>query len=616
MPNGCPAFKAAHKAAAAAETAAGRFAPAYAALGTAPKPTAQCFRCWELPDSCLEVLPARRPSKAVYDDPRSNTIGVRLYPKNARPFRLHVAGLSQDKLRELLDRMVPFVKDPLFSEYLRHLENDVLWADRTNASLPWPLFRPGGGVGNARSASIPSSSSSSSASAAASTGGGDDELVMMWPMWEKGYGDVIANTLLPFGELLRRAAPPRHLALSGMRHATLLPPLRAATSSLCAIERDNLPLLPRCESACWRRLRICAPNFFESTIDSWRSTAALDAAAKWLPTNHADVASDPVAAIAAALAADAAIDGGAAAGGGGAATAVSNATAASSAAASAASASSALAAKMPPRTLKVLIASRSGRRLLANDAELTAACDGVEVEGTRLSCALLPAAASQEAKIAALRLVDVYVVAPLPCPPSLGLAFSSSLGPPLLTLSWPLPPRPCLASPLLLLHCSYVAVWGGDTVHSLHMRHGSAVIELRNAGFAVNAPWSWLELHKRWVTRFAGPPAQRPLHFYPVALPANATVVRKAEEECFERNAKKRAKLRLQNRTKVPQDDWLCYWNADLHAPFERLLPALSAHVRWLGGETKAKGERAGKLGGGRRGLKGARGLGSKVKGH
>ena len=90
-------------------------------------------------------------------------------------------------------------------------------------------------------------------------------------------------------------------------------------------------------------------------------------------------------------------------------------------------------------------------------------------------------------------------------------------------------------------------------VHALHMRHGSAVIEVRNEGFASRAPWSWLELHKRWVTRYGGPAHSRPLHFTPITLPANATVVRAAEQQCFDRNAKKRAKMRAANRTKIPQ---------------------------------------------------------------
>ena len=502
----CPARTAAGKLLAREEAAAGVFSPGYAH----PAPTDDappCFRCWALPDACLEVLPTRLTSKGAYDDPRSNVMGVKLYPITSRPFRLHVAGLTHAELRTRLDRLKMVVKDPLWSEQLRHLESDVLWIDRASASLRWPLY-PSGGSGNA--------------SGNAGAAGGDDELVMIWPIWEKGYGDVIANTLLPFGEKLRRGTPPRHLALSGMRHAALLPPLRAATVSLCGIERDNEPLLPRCVSTCWRAVRICAPNFAESTVDTWRATIALDAAAAAVDVAAPTAASAAIAVAAAVAAAAAATD------------------AAPTAAAHIAAAADAVAASLPPppvtrRELRVLIASRSGRRLLANDAALSAACDGVELESTRLRCSLLPASLSQAAKIARLREADAYV-----------------------------------------------CVWGGDTVHALHMRQGSAVIELRNEGFAKGAPRTWLDLDKRWVTRYAGPSFSRPLHFTSITLPSNWTILRAAEQECFARNAKKRKKMIASNAKVTPQDDWLCYWNADFNVPFEQLRPALQKHIQRL----------------------------------
>lgn len=502
----CPGRTAAGKLLGREEAAAGVFSPGYAHPVPTDMRRRPCFRCWALPDACLEVLPTRLTSKGAYDDPRSNVIGVKLYPINSRPFRLHVAGLTHAELRTRLDRLKAFVMDPLRSELLRHLESDVFWIDRASASLRWPLY-PAGGSGNA--------------SGNAGAAGGDDELVMIWPRWEKGYGDVIANTLLPFGEMLRRGTPPRHLALSGMRHATLLPPLRAATVSLCGIERDHEPLLPRCVSTCWRAVRICAPNFAESTADTWLDTIALDAAAAAVDVAAPTAASAAIA-VAAAVAAAAATD----------------------AAPTAAAHIAAAAASLPPppatrrstrRELRVLIAARSGRRLLANDAALSAACDGVELEGTRLRCSLLPASLPQAAKIARLREADAYV-----------------------------------------------CVWGGDTVHALHMRQGSAVIELRNEGFAKGAPHTWLDLHKRWVTRYAGPSFSRPLHFTSITLPANWTLLRAAEHECFVHNAKKRKKLIASNAKEIPQDDWLCYWNADFNVPFEQLRPALQKHIQRL----------------------------------
>ena len=32
----------------------------------------------------------------------------------------------------------------------------------------------------------------------------------------------------------------------------------------------------------------------------------------------------------------------------------------------------------------------------------------------------------------------------------------------------------------------------------------------------------------------------------------------------------------------TPQDDWLCYWNADFNVPFEQLRPALQKHIQRL----------------------------------
>ena len=519
---GCPARPASTRAASNAEQLDGRFLP-YNLTPPAPMMSEQthCFRCWVLPDACLESLPVPPNSSSVYNDGRSNSMGVGLYGKKRRPFKIHVAGLKPEELSEKLERMGAFVKDPLFSQILRHIERDVFPYDRDgslgNAKKAWPPFP-------------------------LATQPGDDELVMVWSYWEKGYGDVIANTLLPFGELLRAGAMPRHVALAGMRHATLLPPLYATTASLCASERPNPPMLPRCPSSCWRRIKICAPEFFESTKDSWRDTAALDAAAREVFGDADAVSSlneatarmlrDPTAAVAAGYAA-----------------------------ARLASADDVQAGRPPKhaegtvpayRTLSVLLAARHGRRLLANVEELAKACDGdVLTAGTgkqpiKLRCTVLPASAPQTEKIAALRLADVYI-----------------------------------------------SVWGGDTVHALHMRHGSAVFELRNAGFARIAPWNWLELHRRWVTRFdGGPSAVPPLHFYPIMVPANASLLSASDRLCFARNTQKQDRWRReheqlppnatakQRNRRMPDDSWLCYWNANFRVEFSQLRPTLVEFAR------------------------------------
>ena len=481
------------------------------------------MRCWVLPDACLEILPVPQNSSSVYANPRSNNLGVGLYRPGHRPFRLHVAGLPPSELQARMERLGSFIKDPLFSQILRHLERDVVWANSTSDS--WPKFPKASG-----------SSSSSTMPPDEVPPGGEDELTMVWPYWEKGYGDVIANTLLPFGELLRNGAMPRHLALSGMRHATLLPPLKAATSTLCASERPNPPLLPRCSSTCWNRVRICAPEFFESTRDSWRSTLALDAAVR-----KSSETQDPSAVVAAAYAAARATDDDDGGNGASPSETAANANGGNGSGGS---------------VLKVLIAARHGRRLLANAAELTAACNGLhigEAGGTRLRCEMLPANAPQSVKIAALRKAHAYV-----------------------------------------------CVWGGDTVHSLHMRRGSAVIELRPSGFAERAPWNWLELHRRWVTRFAGQAEARPLRFYPVLLPRNASVVGKSEAECFSRNTLRQQRWlknnnatgTLTSRKKMPDETWLCYWNADLMVELHHILQPLNDVIRGAGGK-KSKGRKA-----------------------
>jgi hypothetical protein len=585
---GCPSSRARERPFALVEQNAGRFAP-YANLQPPPKPKWQdsmCMRCWVLPDACLEIRAAPDGAK-VYDDPRSNNLGDKLYRAHERPFTIHVGGLTPPKLQELTERMGSFIKDPLFSQILRHLERDIVWANRSTAR-PWARFPRGG--------------SSNATAGAPGTIGGTDELTMVWPYWEKGYGDVIANTLLPFGELLRMGAFPRHLALSGMRHQTLIPPLAAASHSLCASERANKPLLPRCASACWDRIRICQPEFFESTRDSWRATVALDAAAAAAQQlamgramQHRGGTAEAVATTAVAAAYHAARAAGAAT-----SAEESGVDWASPPLDAASAAVRARRRRAGQRgggyasgfaggsVLRVLVAARHGRRLLANAEELVRACNGTVLPspggGTTLHCELLPAAAPQAAKIARLRAVHAYV-----------------------------------------------CVWGGDTVHALHMRRGSAVVELRSEGFAERAPWSWLELHRRWVTKLqpmeggSAKEMRRPLHFTPVLLPPSASILGKEGEQCLARSRAKQERWRKQQavaeaearaahtrilremaangssappptfrppprRGRMPNETWLCYWNADLNVGLGHVLPALTSYVRAAANERMAPG--------------------------
>jgi hypothetical protein len=173
--------------------------------------------------------------------------------------------MSRAGLAQLLKpSQIGNLRDPLNSELLRHLERrrrDV-GERRRRAARDVQPYR---GVGDAAA-----------------------NLTMIWPLWEMGFGDVLANTVLPLGEsaapklwphlvlislassitdrlllsageLLRLGRMPTHLAVSGMRHAPLVQQLRPTASAICASERASA-LLPRCTSRCWGAVHICAPG--------------------------------------------------------------------------------------------------------------------------------------------------------------------------------------------------------------------------------------------------------------------------------------------------------------------------------------------------------------------
>ena len=50
----------------------------------------------------------------------------------------------------------------------------------------------------------------------------------------------------------------------------------------------------------------------------------------------------------------------------------------------------------------------------------------------------------------------------------------------------------------------FLTVWGGDTVHSLHMRRGSGILEVRPSGFARGAPLSVLAPDGVWASISCG----------------------------------------------------------------------------------------------------------------
>lgn len=418
------------------------------------------MKCWTLPDACLEVLPSPNATTVYSDRPTRGTHRLHQRP----PLRIHVGGLSRDGLSSLLSpRAIGGVRDPLNSEYLRHLERNVRHAgDALHGGTTRSSLR--------RAALLRTRAAARS------------NLTMIWPVWEVGFGDVIANTLLPLGELRRLGVMPPQLAVSGLRHEALILPLRAVTT-LCASERENLPLLPRCASACYRAIHVCAPVYTD-TRNAWAATQALDQAA--------GLASDQTQGAAEAVRSE----GADAHAGRGSAGAV----------------------------LHVIFAARSGRRLVTNVHALAAECDGsVAVPpgsggvGVRLRCDVLPANATPTEKAYRIGRADVFV-----------------------------------------------CVWGGDTLNGLHLRRGGAIIEMRHPGFVRGAPWSWVDMHRRWAMRYSnGPASARPLSFYGLSVPHNASVVRAADRACLATAERKR----VLNQGKVNKF-WQCYWNMDVEVPY------------------------------------------------
>ncbi|KAL1520428.1 hypothetical protein AB1Y20_022012 [Prymnesium parvum] len=450
------------------------------------EPRSRCMRCWTLRQACVDFLPAPTASWVYSRRPHRGTAAVY---EDKLPLRIRVSGMSRAELDEVLGNAhsgIASVRDPLNSERLRHLERNI--------SLTPPPTPPERTCGELAC----------------------ENLTMIWPVWETGFGDVIANTLLPLGELLRLGALPSSIAVSGLRHAPLVQQLRHAAPRACASERPHR-LLPRCVSRCYRAVHVCAPTYTD-TRDAWAAQRALDDRAEAAGEAELSGSSPPLyargergnSANAASLlyargergnSANAASPLYARGERGNSANAASpldaqgertnSVNAASPLDARGESGSSANAASRHAE-LRVLFAARSGRRLILDVAELAAACDGREVWAgrvrTELRCQVLDAHAPPSVKVWKLRRADVLV-----------------------------------------------CIWGGDTLHGLHLNRGGAIIELRHAGighthFIRGAPWSWVDMHRRWVTRFNGAETDRPLSFHTVTHPKP---LRLSEQLCF-----------------------------------------------------------------------------------
>ena len=448
----------------------------------------RCMRCWTLHDACVEFLASPNASTIYADRPGRGTLSI--YQRRA-PVRIHVFGMSRHALNTALGNgnanNIGSLRDPLNSEFLRHLERHITLAPRPAAADAAPRSDAGARrLGHRRYTTVRPSEHSAHRrrrrdALLASHNASGANLTMIWPLWEMGFGDVIANTLLPLGELLRMRSMPPTLALSGLRHPPLVQLLRPAVRELCASERPHRHL-PRCTSRCWRAVHICAPTYTD-TRDAWAALRALDEKAGIAPTEESSAPDG-----ASSLVSD-------------------NAT-----------------------VLRVLFAARSGRRLLLNVDALVAACNGSEMERhgrrTRLQCEVLSAQATPDAKARQLRRADVLV-----------------------------------------------CMWGGDTLHGLHLRRGGAIIELRLGGFIMGAPWSWVDMHRRWVMRFNGKTNERPLSFYAVALPTNSSTLTSKDRACIASAGQ------LARRNPKRNKLWQCYWNVDTSVPYALVHEALTQYA-------------------------------------
>jgi len=364
------------------------------------------MKCWTLPDTCTEFLPADNATEIYSNRPGRGTLALYRRP----PVRLHVAGMSRAGLAQLLKpSQIGNLRDPLNSELLRHLERSIFITkqgptpdtpsdDASSRRLQQQRRRRDVGERRRRAAR--------DVQPYRGVGDAAANLTMIWPLWEMGFGDVLANTVLPLGELLRLGRMPTHLAVSGMRHAPLVQQLRPTASAICASERASA-LLPRCTSRCWGAVHICAPVYTD-TRDAWAAQRTLDASAGLVP-NLTEVSRS-----------SASSDGGSNGGG--------------------SSGGDDSGSRRVSTSLRVLFAARSGRRLVLNVQQLAAACDGSAAwfgsRRTELHCRLLAANATPTTKVWELRRADVLI-----------------------------------------------CIWGGDTLHGLHLRHGGAIVEMRHAGF-------------------------------------------------------------------------------------------------------------------------------------
>ena len=208
---------------------------------------AHAFSCCKVRDACLDI----KPNPHTWDQWRG-----KMFPRSKMPkqFVMRVAGETQEELHTITTKcMLLKIREPVKSSFLRHLENDIVFFPHHRDALfegrDW----------------------------------GGENLTMFWPVWENGYGDVLADTVLPLSDLHRRKnLPAGPVAFSGIEADTLIQQLQSFyPGPSCASERA-MPnqSWKRCESRCYSTISVCQVSQ-DDIHEAWEARAAIDTAMGW-----------------------------------------------------------------------------------------------------------------------------------------------------------------------------------------------------------------------------------------------------------------------------------------------------------------------------------------------
>ncbi|KAL3894957.1 MAG: hypothetical protein SGPRY_013657, partial [Prymnesium sp.] len=423
------------------------------------------LRCCHLPDACIVILP----------NPSTLEQWRRGIDRSREPaqFTLHVGGLSPSELSQMQAGCLTQIRDPLYPARLRHLERDRACEEGRRRCHT-------GIVHEANSTTMRAHMPAASGN-----------LTMIWPHWENGYGDVVAQTLLPLGELVRRGQMPAQLALSGLQATPLVDQLLAISPRACAFERAHsesrlrrhpssshpspsifslasqthqvllhsqpMSALPLSHHS--TRLQACVVSHRVDVLEAWEDMAAIDTAVGWRHRPLERAAFDPH-------------------------------------------------TEAGRLVARVLLATRQPHgmhsRLIVNQHELLTACDMSTISLTSpsrditLVCRQLAAGAKAATQVELLQWADVYVT-----------------------------------------------IWGGDTINALHMRRDGVVIEMVPEMLALYGPNAWVKSHRGWITR-----SSRRRTGYGklrMIIPREATLIRGEVKACEERREAKRRKVKGQS---------------------------------------------------------------------